>query len=207
MRFVWNKSGDIVIFNSTRIRQVNTDNMIFKETNIEGLYTIELNPFNDLRGQLLKPFNAEEYWMNLPENVNLDIKETWFTKSKLNVIRAMHLQVGEMACEKIVSIIQGRVHDVILDIREDSRTYGKYFDIILDDEKPMALYIPIGCAHGYKVLKDNSIVMYMATQLHSAKDDVGIRYDSFGFDWGLENPILSEKDQNLPPFGDYKFHK
>lgn len=176
--------------------------MTFHKTNIEGLYTIELNPFNDLRGQLLKPFNAEEYRENLPENVNLNIQETWFTKSKLNVIRAMHLQVGEKACEKIVSIIQGKVHDVILDIRPDSPTYGKVFDIVLDEKKPLALYIPIGCAHGYRVLEDNSIVMYMATQLHSAKDDVGIRYDSFGFDWGIEDPILSEKDRNLPVFGE-----
>ena len=181
--------------------------MTFSKTNIEGLFIITLNPFNDHRGELLKPFNMEEFRHNLPENTNLDIRETWFTKSRKNVIRAMHLQVGEQACEKIVSIIQGKVHDVILDIREDSPTYGAYFDIILDEKMPKALYIPIGCAHGYKVLNDNSIVMYMATQLHIAKDDVGIRYDSFGFDWNITNPILSEKDKNLPPFGAYKFRK
>ena len=181
--------------------------MKFAETPINGLFTIELNPFNDLRGELLKPFNISEYAENLPGNVNLDIKEVWFTKSKLDVIRAMHLQVGEQACEKIVSIIKGKVHDVILDIREDSPTYGKHFDIILSEENPTALYIPIGCAHGYKVLQDESIVMYMATQLHVAKDDVGIKYDSFGFDWKIENPILSEKDKGLPLFEEYKFKR
>ena len=179
--------------------------MIFNKTNIEGLYTITLNPFHDLRGELLKPFHAEEYRQNLPENINLNIQEVWFTKSKKDVIRAMHLQVGEQACEKIVSIIQGKIDDVILDIREDSPTYGKYFNITLDEKTPQAIYIPVGCAHGYKVLKNNSIVMYMATQLHVAKDDVGIRYDSFGFDWKITNPILSEKDKNLPLFGAYKF--
>ena len=179
--------------------------MIFESTPIEGVYTITLIPFHDLRGELLKPFNAESYQHNLPKKINLDIKETWFTKSKKDVIRAMHLQVGEYACEKIVAIIQGKVHDVILDIREKSPTYGKYFDIMLDEKSPKALYIPIGCAHGYKVLTDNSIVMYMATQLHIPKDDVGIRYDSFGFDWGIAHPILSEKDKDLPLFGAYKF--
>jgi dTDP-4-dehydrorhamnose 3,5-epimerase/CDP-3, 6-dideoxy-D-glycero-D-glycero-4-hexulose-5-epimerase len=179
--------------------------MIFNETIIEGLYTIKLNPFCDLRGELLKPFNTKEYRKNLPEDVKIDIKETWFTKSKINVIRAMHLQVGKNACAKVVAIIQGKIHDVILDIRKDSSTYGKVFNIIMDDENPMALYIPVGCAHGYKVLLDNSIVMYMATEIHSAQDDIGIRYDSFGFNWNIDNPILSEKDKNLPLFGEYIF--
>ncbi|MEG1555279.1 MAG: dTDP-4-dehydrorhamnose 3,5-epimerase family protein [Bacteroidales bacterium] len=181
--------------------------MKFTKTNIEGLYTISLHPFNDLRGELLKPFNSITYAKEAPENIRTDIKEVWFTKSKLNVIRAMHLQVGEWACEKIVSIIRGKVHDVILDIREGSPTYGQTFDIILSEEQPTALYIPIGCAHGYRVLEDQSIVMYLSTQDHSAKDDVGIRYDSFGFNWQIETPILSEKDRNLPPFGNYKYKK
>jgi len=181
--------------------------MIFDATPIEGLYTITLHSFQDLRGELLKPFNTGNYHTGISNDINLNIKETWLTKSKKDVIRAMHLQAGEYACEKIVSIIQGKVHDVILDIRENSPTYGKYFDIILDETSPKALYIPIGCAHGYKVLTDNSIVLYMATQLHVAKDDIGIRYDSFGFDWKIDNPILSEKDKNLPLFGEYKFRK
>ena len=179
--------------------------MTFNKTIIEGVYTIKLNPFYDIRGELLKPFAKKEYQQNLPKNINLDIKETWFTKSKINVIRAMHLQVGKNACDKIVTIIQGRVHDVILDIRKESSTYGKVFDIVLDEKSPVALYIPVGCAHGYKVLQDNSIVMYMANKIHSAKDDIGIRYDSFGFDWNIENPVLSEKDKNLPLFGEYLF--
>lgn len=170
------------------------------ETNINGLYVIEINPFNDIRGQLFKPFTSSFYLNNIGNDININIKEVWFTKSKMNVIRAMHLQTGEFACEKIVSIIQGKVHDVILDIRKDSTTYGNIFDIELSEQSPKSLYIPIGCAHGYRVTSNESIVMYMATQEHSAKDDVGIRYDSFGFEWGIENPIISERDANLPPF-------
>ena len=70
--------------------------MEFSKTNIEGLYLIHLKPFNDLRGQLYKPFNAYTFATNAPAEINTDIKEVWFTKSKLNVIRAMHLQVGEL---------------------------------------------------------------------------------------------------------------
>jgi dTDP-4-dehydrorhamnose 3,5-epimerase len=173
--------------------------MNITETKIKGLYVVEINPFNDLRGQLLKPF-ASKVYANAVEGINLDIKEVWFTKSKQNVIRAMHLQTGDFACEKIVAVIQGKVHDVILDIRPNSDTYGQTFDVELSDDSPKALYIPVGCAHGYRVLSNNSIVMYMATQEHSAKDDTGIRYNSFGFDWGTDNPIISERDKNLPPF-------
>ncbi|MDR2065102.1 MAG: dTDP-4-dehydrorhamnose 3,5-epimerase family protein [Prevotellaceae bacterium] len=174
--------------------------MKFAKTDITGLYIIEINPFYDARGELFKPFTSSFYLNNFGNNVNINIKEVWFTKSKMNVIRAMHLQTGEFACEKIVSIISGRVHDVILDMRKESATYGKIFDIELSENSPKALYIPTGCAHGYRVLSENAIVMYMATQEHSPKDDTGIRYDSFGFDWGVENPVISEKDAKLPPF-------
>ncbi|GAA0754078.1 dTDP-4-dehydrorhamnose 3,5-epimerase family protein [Psychroflexus lacisalsi] len=181
--------------------------MKFSKTLIDGLFIIELSPFNDLRGQLFKPFNSFQFAQNAPQEINVEIKEVWFTKSKINVIRAMHLQVGALACEKIVSVIKGKVLDVILDIREGSSTYGKVFEIELSESIPQALYIPIGCAHGYKVLQDESIVLYMSTQNHSGKDDVGIYYKSFGYNWNIENPIISEKDKNLPDFGNYKYKK
>jgi len=174
--------------------------MNITKTNIDGLFIIEIKPFYDQRGQLFKPFISSFYLNNIGKNININIKEVWFTKSKLNVVRAMHLQTGEFACEKIVAIIQGKVHDVILDMRKESATYGNVFDIELSENSPQALFIPIGCAHGYRVISDDAIVMYMTTQEHSPKDDTGIKYDSFGFDWGIENPIISEKDRNLPPF-------
>lgn len=172
--------------------------MKINETFIDGLFLIEFNQFSDLRGALIKPFTEKEF-KKIP-NINLNFKETWFTKSKLNVIRAMHLQIEPVACEKLVSVIQGEVLDVILDLRKDSKTYGKYFETILSDKNPKSLYIPKGCAHGYRVLADDSIVMYMATDIHYAEHDLGIRWDSFGFDWKIQNPILSDKDLNLPPF-------
>ena len=176
--------------------------MKFTKTNISGLYIVEINPFNDIRGQLFKPFKSSIYLDNIGNEINIDIKEVWFTKSKINVIRAMHLQTGDFACEKIVSIIRGTIIDVVLDMRKDSETYGNVFDIEMSEDSPKALYIPTGCAHGYRVISDGAIVMYMATQEHSAKDDVGVRYDSFGYDWGIENPVISERDANLPLFGD-----
>lgn len=175
--------------------------MNFKETNIQGLFIVEAYFFEDLRGALIKPFNYDHY---VKLGVNLNFKETWFTKSKKNVIRAMHLQVGEMACEKLVSVVNGSVLDVVLDLRKDSKTYGQYFEIVLDDKNPKAIYIPIGCAHGYKVLEDNTITLYKATKVHSVQHDLGIKWNSFGYDWAIDNPILSEKDKNLIEFKAYR---
>lgn len=172
--------------------------MKIEKTFIESLYVVELKNFEDLRGQLLKPFSQGVYAQAIP--LNLNFKETWFTKSHKNVIRAMHLQIEPRACEKLVCVIQGKVKDVILDIRKESPTYGQYFEIELSGAIPKALYIPQGCAHGYRAMEDNTIVMYMATDLHSAEHDLGIRWNSFGYDWGITDPILSEKDKTLPAF-------
>ena len=172
--------------------------MRIRETEIEGLLIIQGLLFTDLRGSLIKPYS--KMFFKERNNVNLDIKETWFTKSQKNVIRAMHLQVGKFECEKLVSVIQGAVIDVVLDIRKDSKTYGKWFEFELNEEDSVSIYIPKGCAHGYKVLKDNTITLYMATETHDPDNDVGIRWDSFGYNWQINNPILSEKDLELPNF-------
>ncbi len=75
-----------------------------------------------------------------------------------------------------------------------------WFDIELNDKTSKTLYIPKGCAHGYKVLKNDTITMYMATETHDAKNDLGIRWNSFGYNWGIDNPVLSDKDNDLPLF-------
>ncbi|WP_227938056.1 dTDP-4-dehydrorhamnose 3,5-epimerase family protein [Alkalihalobacillus deserti] len=172
--------------------------MEINRTNIEGLYVLKYKKYDDLRGELRKPYCFDEFQNN---TINANIfKEVWFTSSKLDVIRGMHYQSGEKACEKLVSCIKGKVLDVILDLRNDSATYGEYFSIKLSDDDPTALYIPIDCAHGYKVLKEDSIMMYMATEIHSPPHDIGVKWDSFGFNWGIKQPILSNKDKSLPEF-------
>ena len=173
--------------------------MRIKKTEIDGLLIIEGLNFSDNRGELLKPF-SESFSVESPYSINTNFKEVWFTKSHENVIRAMHLQTGEFACEKLVSVINGKVLDLILDVRKKSKTYGKYLSFELNDTSSKSIYIPKGCAHGYKVLKNNSITMYMATEIHDPKNDTGIRWDSFGFDWDIKNPIISERDYKLPKF-------
>lgn len=175
--------------------------MKIESTKIDGLYIVHGVYFADDRGALIKPYSKS--FFNDTPNINLNFKETWFTKSHKDVIRAMHLQVGKFACEKLVSVINGAVLDIILDTRKNSKTFGQSFEIELNDKNTIALYIPKGCAHGYKVLEDNSITMYMATEVNIPKCDLGIRWDSFGYNWNIDNPILSSKDENLPLFSDF----
>ncbi|MBE7060503.1 MAG: dTDP-4-keto-6-deoxy-D-glucose epimerase [Ruminococcaceae bacterium] len=170
--------------------------MIFKETNIQGLFVVEGKRFEDIRGELIKPYAASF----MPENLNLDFKEVWFTKSKKNVIRGMHLQIQPYACEKVISVIDGCVKDVILDLRNGSDTYGQTYDIVLSSDEIKSLYIPTGCAHGYKVISERSIVMYMGTQPNISSCDIGIHWNSFGYNWEIDSPIISDKDKNLEPF-------
>jgi len=177
--------------------------MEIQKTFIEGLYIIQVLKFKDDRGELIKPFSLS-FFDHFDKDINLNFKETWFTKSHKGVIRAMHLQVGSLTCEKLVSVIHGAVLDVVLDIRKESLTFGQWFEFELNATQNKALYIPQGCAHGYKVLEENSITMYMATEINVPKDDIGIRWDSFGYNWNINQPILSEKDKNLPLFGDYE---
>ena len=171
--------------------------MTIQETEIEGLLIFNCLSFPDNRGELLKPF-SESFFEDYKYPINLSFKETWFTKSKKDVIRGMHMQLGPKACEKLVSVVEGSVLDVIIDLRERSATFKRIFNVVLDSKQPRALYIPIGCAHGYKVLENNTITLYMATETHDVQNDVGILWNTFGFDWNIQNPILSEKDLQLP---------
>lgn len=168
----------------------------FKMPEIEGVHVISGKKFSDMRGVLLKPYSIDF----LPLEIDFHVEEVWFTKSVRNVIRGMHLQIKPYECVKIVSVIDGCVEDVVLDLRCNSKTYGKYFSIILSDEDALSLYIPGGCAHGYKVLSDKAVVMYLGNEKNVPQCDVGVRWDSFGYDWKISAPIISDKDKNLMTF-------
>ncbi len=95
--------------------------------------------------------------------------------------------------------------DVILDIRKNSPTYGQHFTINLNCDKPILVYIPVGCAHGFLSLEDNTMVTYMQTSCYNKSCDMGIKYNSFGMEWDIENPIVSNRDLSFPGFSDTKY--
>ena len=165
------------------------------ESKIEGVKFLNNFLFEDIRGSLLKVFSSKDDFGTL----NNSIKEIWFTKSNKDTIRGMHMQVGNSPAHKLVTVINGKILDVIIDLRKDSKTYGLYETREFNDSN-FAIILPPGVAHGYKVLINDTIVMYMSDKIHSAKDDTGILYNSFNFDWKIEKPIVSKRDLDLPRF-------
>ena len=98
----------------------------------------------------------------------------------------------------MVTVIQGKIIDVILDLRKKSKTFKKFISVELSRDNRKSIFIPKGIAHGFGSLCDNSIAYYMVTTEYSPSHDKGIRYDSFGFKWPILNPIISNRDMNFP---------
>lgn len=161
------------------------------DTPIIGLKILEPKIFEDDRGKFIKTFNDKFFKEN---NLNIHIKETYYSISHKNVIRGMHFQTPPYDHIKLVYVAAGEIIDVVIDIRKNSPTYGNYFQTNLSSKNGKILIIPKGFAHGFKSLYDNTNVTYIQTSLYSSKNDCGIRYDSFGFNWECCDPQLSQRD-------------
>lgn len=164
-------------------------------TKLEGVVIIETKVSQDIRGEFLKVFHKDTFTQHGLLSV---FEESYYSTSKKDVIRGMHFQVPPEDHAKVVYVSNGAILDVVLDIRQGSPTFGKFETITLNDDNRQAVYIPSGLAHGFLSLRDNSAVTYLQTTMHSAEHENGIRFDSFGMDWGVKNPILSERDQLFP---------
>ena len=168
---------------------------------IEGLYILQSDIFRDNRGKFIKIY-SEKLFENF--GLNIEIKESYYSISQKNAIRGMHFQRLPYDHIKLLFVTNGSILDVIIDIRKNSSTFGKYFSINIKANDGKILVIPKGLAHGFKSLEDNTIVHYMQTSCYAKDYDDGIRYDSFGFDWNCENPLLSDRDLNFKKFLDYE---
>lgn len=173
--------------------------MILVETPIDGLKILEPRIFEDARGKFIKTFTHDFFIKN---TLDIHIKETYYSISKKDVIRGMHFQTPPHDHLKLVYVPFGKIIDVVLDIRKNSSTFGKYFSCELSSNNGKVLIIPKGLAHGFKSLEDNTNVTYMQTTCYAPNHDSGIKYDSFGFDWHCNNPQLSDRDESFPNFNE-----
>lgn len=171
------------------------------KTSLEGLLVLQTVNFQDERGGFQKLFNYDFFVEN---GLDYDFKEFYYSLNKKGVRRGMHFQIPPHDHLKIVYVSYGKILDVVVDIRKSSKTYGKCFSIVLDDQKAQYLYIPKGFAHGFLSLQDNTIVNYAQTSCYNKECDCGIDQDSIGFDWGIENPIVSGRDLTFPALQDFK---
>ena len=170
---------------------------MIKRTKFKGLLEIKNKSFKDPRGYFKELLREK--------NINKKFIFTVMSFSKKNVIRGLHLQTKNSQ-GKFVSVIKGKIFDVVIDLRKKSRTYGKVFTSILSEDNATSIYVPPGFAHGLCGMSKENYVIYSCTKYRNKSSEVGIMYNDkdLNIKWPVRNPILSYKDRNNLSFKDYK---
>ena len=170
---------------------------MFKSTPFEGLYIIEPKIFKDDRGYFFESFNQNNF-----EELNSSFVQDNESHSSYGTIRGLHFQKGEHAQAKLVRVVSGRILDVVVDLRPNSKTYSQVYTIELSDQNKKQLYIPKGFAHGFSVLSEEARFQYKCDEFYAPQSEGGIRYDDpdLAIDWGIpEDQVnISPKDLELP---------
>lgn len=174
--------------------------MIFKHSSIPGVIIVTPEKHADSRGFFMETFKQKDFTdSGIFEHFIQDNKS--FSKRR-GTLRGLHFQKEPFEQDKLVSVNQGSIYDVAVDIRPDSPYYKKYIGIKLSAQNLRQLYIPRGFAHGFVTLEDRTEVFYKVTNPYSRDKEIGIRWDDPDLDinWPIRNPYLSEKDKNSPTF-------
>ena len=176
---------------------------IFNKTDIEGVYIIKPKVFGDSRGYFMETYNKEEFdKAGLKYNFVQDNQ----SKSHKGVIRGLHFQTKHPQA-KLVRVVSGEVFDVAVDLRKDSKTYGKWVGIILSEDNKKMFMIPRGFAHGFVVLSDSAEFTYKCDDLYHPEDDGGIMWNDpdINIKWpDVGKKELSEKDKKHPILSESK---
>lgn len=178
--------------------------MKITKTKLEGVVIIEPDVFGDNRGFFMESWNKK----NMAE-VGLDYDFVQDNHSKSTVkgtLRGIHFQKGDKAQAKLVRCVKGAVLDVAVDLRRNSSTFKQWIGVELSEENKKQLLIPRGFGHGFLTLTDDVEFLYKADNYYAPEADAGIRWNDpdIGVEWGVENPILSEKDKKNPFLKDCK---
>jgi len=174
--------------------------MIYTETPLRDAYVVELEKHADERGFFARVFCEQEFSKQGLTDRFVQVNDS-LARTK-GTLRGLHYQLSPKAEVKLVRCILGALYDVILDVREPSPTFGKYFGIELSAENRTMLYVPNGFAHGFITLVDDTEAFYFADAAYAPDHERGVRWNDprFGIDWPLEPTVISEKDQNHPDF-------
>lgn len=169
---------------------------------IEGVLLIEPKIFGDSRGWFFEAYNEERY---RAEGITETFVQDNQSFSQKNVVRGLHFQRPPFSQAKLVSVIQGAVLDVAVDLRSGSPTYGQYVSAVLTGENHRQFFVPKGFAHGFSVLEDHTIFAYKCSCLYNKESEGNIIYNDpdIHVEWGVDNPILSEKDKVGPTLREF----
>ena len=177
--------------------------MKINKTFIEDLLIIEPQLFKDDRGFFYESYNKN----NLDKVINIVFVQDNESKSNKGVIRGLHFQAPPFEQTKLVRCVSGNILDVAVDIRKNSKTYGKSFSVELSSENNKQLFVPKGFAHGFQVLSEDAIVNYKVDNFYNPKYDSGIIWNDkdLSIDWNQDiKPVLSKKDLKLDLFKNLK---
>lgn len=171
------------------------------KTPFDGLLIIYPTIYKDERGYFFESYN-EKIFESLGISVNF-VQDNE-SCSKYGVIRGLHYQIGSYAQAKLVRVVKGKVWDVVVDIRKNSQTFGKWYGVELDSETKNMMFIPRGFAHGFSVLSEIAIFTYKCDNFYNKEAERGIIFNdpSLNIDWKIPSgdKIVSQKDINLPSF-------
>lgn len=169
-------------------------------TRIPGVFLVRSPLAKDARGSFLKLFHEPSF---AAAGLRTDWRESYCSCSAGGVVRGMHFQTPPADHAKLVFCLDGDVLDVVLDLRRGSPTEGQAIGVPLSGDDGVGVYIPSGCAHGFAGLSERSTMLYMVTSAHSTEHDLGVSWDSFGFDWPVADPLLSDRDGRHPRVDDF----
>ena len=162
---------------------------MIKKTQFKDLLIFKNFCYRDTRGYFKELLKEKNFKKKFPFTV--------MSYSKKNVIRGLHLQTKNTQ-GKFISVLKGKIFDVAVDLRKNSKTFGKYYQSILSEQNGLSIYIPPGFAHGFCALERENYVIYSCTKYRDKKSEVGIKFNdkNLNIKWPTKKPIISFKDKN-----------
>ena len=171
----------------------------FEKLDIPGLVLIRPQAFADERGFFMETYRLSDF---AAAGIADRFVQANVSYSKRGVLRGLHYQKQPQAQAKLVHVVAGEIYDVVVDLREDSPSFGRWYATVLSAENRRVLYVPPWCAHGFCVLSEEARVAYSVTEEYSPELERGILWSdpALAISWPAEAPIVSPKDQALPLF-------
>ena len=170
----------------------------FERQKIEEVILVKPKVFGDSRGFFMESYKKSDFFAN---GIDVEFNQDNHSKSTKGVLRGLHYQANPYGQAKLVRCSKGRIYDVAVDIRSDSKTFGQYVKVELSEENKHMLYIPVGFAHGFVALTDEVELLYKASGEYAPQADRGIIWNDkdINIDWEIDfEPLLSEKDKKQP---------
>lgn len=175
--------------------------MKIENTELKDAFIITPDVFGDSRGWFMETYSKAK----LAEITDIEfVQDNQSYSSQKGIVRGLHCQTNPHCQTKLIRCTKGEIYDVIVDIRKGSPTYKKWIKVLLSEENKKQLFIPKGFLHGFMTLTDDVEVQYKVDDFYSKECDRSVKFNDpeFGVDWGIDNPILSDKDKNAPLYAD-----